>query len=76
MNKYEVIEKIEKLSIKPGDILVLRGCIEPSDDITFLRRAFTRAGIDYPVPVIVLNKGFEIELMDEEDMRKHGWQRI
>ena len=76
MNKYEIIEQIEKLSIKRGDILLLKGCIEPTDDLTFLKRAFAKAGIDYPIPVIVLNKGFEIELMDEEDMRKHGWQRI
>jgi len=73
-SKKITVKDVEKLSIKDGDVVVLKGKFEPSVLMNFqnmLRNmGFTRVGL------IVLAGDKSVHTMDEESMRQIGWQRI
>lgn len=76
----EIKFNIEKLSLKTGDILLVQPLEErPASDLSFLADIVSQANAERPeesrYSVIVLNAGFKLKTLTDEDLEKIGLYR-
>ena len=72
--------EIEKLELKPGDILLVKaaGSHTPESlaDVTLAMRAkFEQRGMDNLI-VVVNREEFNIRVVDEAEMNQYGWFKL
>lgn len=76
-SSYEVAFNVKDL--RDGDVVVVR-CAQPDDDpadvLDLILETIEKLNREADVTTIVLRPGENLELMDEDDMRRFGWTRL
>lgn len=69
----ELEQTLEKLDIKDGDTILLRGELDRGEVEDISRHV--QQHVAKNVTIICLHKGYELSVMNEKDMNAAGWYK-